>query len=236
MATQGQQRDAQLAAGARRFGWKAGLGTAAAKAAAGTDAPLVGFLTAATTVGALAGADRLAIGGWGNPRFEAEVAVRIAHDLEAGADLDAVAAAIDALAPAIEIADVGDASDVEAVLAGNIFHRAYAIGPWTPTRDARADLASARLTVEREGAAIDGGGPERDGEDALAAIDPATLLGDLVEVVAAVADQAPLAGDTLQAGDVVITGSAIPALALSGGERFVVTLDGAGSVRVAIAP
>ena len=50
------------------------------------------------------------------------------------------------------------------------------------------------------------------------------------------ADQAPLAGDVLRAGDVVMTGSVVPAIAITGGERFEVTLSGAGSVALAIAP
>ena len=87
-----------------------------------------------------------------------------------------------------------------------------------------AELAAARVTVAQQG------------EDARPGIDPAELLGDLVEVVRALADQIPLSGDELRAGDVIMTGSAIPPVQLDGGERFEVVLEGAGGVELAIAP
>ncbi len=125
-------------------------------------------------------------------------------------------------APAIEIVELGDPGDIEQVLAENMFHRAFLFGPFSDADG--TDLAAVRLSVSQ-----DGGEPQ-------AGIDPATVLGDLVEVVRAVADQAPLADDVLRAGDVVMTGSVLPAIAIVGGERFEVTLPGAGSVTLQIAP
>jgi 2-keto-4-pentenoate hydratase len=62
--------------------------------------------------------------------------------------------------------------------------------------------------------------------------DPAGLLGDLAEVVRHLADQAPNAGDPLRAGDVIITGSAIPGVPISSGEQFEVRAGGLAPVSV----
>jgi len=222
MAAQGKLRESRLAAGERRVGWKAGLGTAQAMRAASIDAPLTGFLTNASLASGLTTTDGLSIDDWRNARFEPEVAVRVGADVPAGSDRATVQAAIAAAAPALEIVDIGDASDIEQVLADNVFHRAFLLGPFSEA--AAADLGAVRLRLDR------------DGHDPQSEIDPAAALGDLLDVVRALADQIPLSGDELRAGDVIMTGSAVPAVAISGGERFEVSLPGAGSIALAIAP
>jgi 2-keto-4-pentenoate hydratase len=217
LAAQGRARHDVLAGGARRLGWKAGLGTAGAMAKVGTDAPLVGFLTDATLVD---GGQDVAIDGWGAPTLEPEVAVRLGADVPAGASRDDVLAAIDAVGPAIELVDLGPPDDVEDVLAGNIFHRTVLLGPLAPwpTRS----LQDVRLEVRVAG------------QPAVTDIDPRDVLGDLADVVRALADQLPLAGETIRTGDVVITGSAIAAIALTGGESVEVTLPPIGRVDVVV--
>jgi 2-keto-4-pentenoate hydratase len=222
MAAQGRLRESRLEAGEQRVGWKAGLGTAQAMQAASIAAPVTGFLTNASLASGMITTDGLSIDGWRNAKLEPEVAVRVGADVPAGADRHTVLAAISAAAPAIEIVDLGDPGDIEQVLAGNVFHRAFLFGPFSEI--AGAELASARLDVAR------------DGHEPQTGIDPAAALGDLLEIVRAVADQVPLSGGDLRAGDVIMTGSAIPAVAISGGERFKVTLQGAGDVSLVIAP
>ena len=222
MAAQGRLRESRLRAGERRVGWKAGLGTAQAMEAVSIAAPLAGFLTDGSLVSAPTAADGLSVQEWPNARLEAEIAVRVQQTVPAGSDHDTVAAAVAEIVPAIEIVDLGDVADIEQVLAANLFHRAFLFGPFAPAT--AAQLAAARLTVSQQG------------EDARTGIDPGELLGDLVEVVRALADQIPLSGDELRAGDVVMTGSAIAPVPLLGGERFEVALDGGGAVTLAIAP
>jgi 2-keto-4-pentenoate hydratase len=222
MAAQGRLRESRLAAGERRVGWKAGLGTAQAMEKASIRSPLTGFLTNASLASGMTTTDGLSIDAWRNARLEPEVAVRVGADVPAGADRQTVQDAISGVAPSIEIVDVGDLGDIEQVLAANIFHRAFLFGPFADRSG--ADLGAARLSITR------------DGDEPQTGIDPATALGGLVEVVRAVADQVQLAGDTLRAGDVVMTGSVVPAITISGGERFEVTLHGVGSVTVVIAP
>jgi len=210
MAAQAQARAELLDGGARPIGWKAGLGVAAAMAKVGTTAPVTGFLTSATLLDA---GDRAAIDGWSAPTFEPELAVRVGRDVAGDATAEAVRAAIDAVAPAIELVDLGTPDDLEAVLAGDIFHRAFAIGAWTtvPLPDARL-----RVSVGDEVRADD--------------VDPSAVLGDLVEVVRAIAAQAALSAGGLRAGELVITGSAIPAVALTGPATLSVALVGTDNV------
>lgn len=211
MSAQGRRRADLLAHGARSVGWKAGLGTAAAMGKVGTAAPVAGFLTDATRV---ADAGSVALEGWTTPTFEPELAIRVDADVPADASPDDVAAAIGAIAPAIELVDLEPPDDLAAVLAGNVFHRAYLIGAWTPAT--AADVEVARLDV-----AVDG-------EPRATEVDPAAALGDLLTVVRSIAAQAALAGAVLRAGELVITGSAIPAIGLAGGETLTVALTGRG--------
>jgi 2-keto-4-pentenoate hydratase len=211
MSAQGRRRADLLAGGVRSVGWKAGLGTAAAMGKLGTAAPVAGFLTDATRV---ADGGSVALEGWTTPTFEPELAIRVDADLPADASPDDVAAAIGAIAPAIELVDLEPPDDLATVLAGNVFHRAYLIGAWTPAT--AADVDAARLDV-----AVDG-------EPRATEVDPAAALGDLLAVVRSIAAQAALAGAVLRAGELVITGSAIPAIGLAGGETLTVALTGRG--------
>jgi 2-keto-4-pentenoate hydratase len=217
---QSAQRRRLFDEGARRLGWKAGFGTSAAMAGLGTTAPLIGFLTDQTL---RPDGATCAIGDWVKPVLEPEVAVRLGTDLAAGASPQEAAAAIDALAAAIELVDLdGPADDVEAILAGNIFHRHVLLGSFAPL-SSELGLDSIRLDVVA--------GPDTRAE----AVDPRELLGDLAEVVRRLADQAPSAGDQLRAGDVIITGSVIPALAVAPGDRVEVRAAGLGAVSVRLA-
>jgi 2-keto-4-pentenoate hydratase len=212
MAAQARTRAELLGGGARSTGWKAGLGAAAAMEKVGTDAPVTGFLTSATLV---AEGGRVSLDGWAKPTFEPELAVRVDRDVPGAATAEVVRAAIGAVAPAIELVDLNPPAppdDLEAVLAGNIFHRAYAVGPWTSVA---VDEARLRVLVDDEVRA--------DG------VDPSVVLGDLVAVVRAIAAQAALTGAGLRAGELVITGSAIPAIALAGAATLTVALEGTDS-------
>jgi 2-keto-4-pentenoate hydratase len=216
---QAAERRALLDAGARRLGWKAGFGTAAAMAGLRIDAPLSGFMTDRTL---LPDGGSMPVAGWGKAVLEPEIAVRLGTDLGPGASREQAAAAIDALAPAIELADLsGPLDDVEAILAGNIFHRAVVLGTFVPVGDG-VGLDGLRVDVAGAGGPI--------AED----VDPTELLGDLADVVRLLADALPAADDRMRAGDVVITGSVIPGIAVSGGERVEVSAAGLGSVSVAL--
>ncbi len=192
MEAQVARRRERLEAGERAVGWKLGFGTAQAMEKLGTSGPLVGFLTSATLHEPGAS---VSVGGLEGAVLEPEVAVHLARDLAGGASEDEARAAIGGLGPAFEVAEVGAAPDgPEAILAGNIVHRAVVLGPAVEG----AHGGGLRVAVTRDGAEIAAA------DDALAAIG-----GDLLRLVRHTADVLGAFGERLRAGDVVITGSTI---------------------------
>jgi 2-keto-4-pentenoate hydratase len=207
-----------LAGGAGRLGWKAGFGTAAAIENLGTSGPLAGFLTDSTLEPSGAS---FAVGDWGKPVLEPEVAVRLAADVKAGDTAEEIEAAVGEVGAAIELVDLGEAgSDPGAILAANIFHRAVLLGDLSPL-DPGTKLADVRIDVIAAG------------EDHATGADPAGALGDLLDVLAAMADLLADSEDGMRAGDVIITGAAIPPFVLTGGEEIEVRV-GASTVAASI--
>jgi 2-keto-4-pentenoate hydratase len=202
-----------LDTGAKRLGWKAGFGTAAAIEKLGTDGPLVGFLTDSTLAPSGTTID---VAGWEKPILETEVALRLDANVEAGQDREQTRAAIGAVGAAIELVDLGQAGgDPGAILAANVFHRKVLLGDWVelaqgePLEDVRIDVLA-------------GGEPHE------LAADPAAILGGLIDVVASLADVLSYSAEGLRAGDVIIP------FEPSGGESIEVRV-GASSVAASIA-
>jgi 2-keto-4-pentenoate hydratase len=212
MERQLELRRSALRDGARPLGWKLGLGTPAAMEKLGTVAPLVGFLTDRSVLDP--GAE-CAVGGWGKPIAEPEVAIHVAADVPAGADRATAAAAIGALGPALELVDIGDASDVEEILAGDIFHRRVVLGP------ADAHVGDGLRGVIRLGTA-----------DPRTIDDPFELTGDPPKVVAHVATHLAAFGETLRKGDLIIAGSIVPPLSVAPGDSLRYRLAPLGEVGV----
>jgi 2-oxo-3-hexenedioate decarboxylase len=204
MLRQLADRATVLDAGARPLGWKIGFGSSAAMAQLGTTGALVGFLTDRSL---LADAGTLAIGAWGAPRLECELAVRIDD-----------AGAIDAVAPAIELVDFVATDNVEAILAGNIFQRRVVLGAAQPP-----SRMPTHSLVARDGATVS----ETD--------DPLALPGEPVALVAHVARYLESVGERLQAGEWIITGMTMaPPLEIAPGETIEHRLDPFGSVSVVL--
>jgi 2-keto-4-pentenoate hydratase len=213
-------RAAALEAGATPLGWKAGYGAPAVLEALSLSGPLVGYMTDAHHLDDGATLD---VSGYRQPAVEAEIAVRLRVDVEAGATRDQVADAIDAIAPAIEVVDFDGTSreDVEAVLAANIFHRHVVVGTWDEGR-AGVDLAGITVDVQ-----VGDTQPARDA-------DPTALPGDPLEVVRWMADQLGLVGERLRGGEIVITGTVIPPTPVSPGDAVRVHYAGLGDVGIDI--
>jgi 2-keto-4-pentenoate hydratase len=195
--------------GARPIGWKLGLGTAAAMEKHGTTAPLVGFLS---DRGLRESGAEIEVGGWDKPTAEPEIAVHVAHDVPADADRDAVAAAIAGLGVAIELVDLGG-GEVEDILAGDIFHRHVVLGP------AARGVAPGDLH-----------GEIRRGEETQRVADPLALVGDPVAALAHLASHLAAFGETVRAGEVLITGSIVTPLALTPGDRLQYRLEPLGEL------
>jgi 2-keto-4-pentenoate hydratase len=192
-----------LAGGARRVGWKLGMGDAER---IGTG-PVVGHLTSATQLepgGTFPAGDAAAL------HADVELAVEIAADVGPGDD---VRAAIGGYAAALELVDLDAADrDAEAIVAANIFHRAFAVGATVPPMPLDGVLGRLVVDGDQRGAA-----PAKDVADRLAAA---------ARIVASVSD-------ALRAGDRVITGSIVQA-PVGAGRRVVADLGPVGSVALRI--
>lgn len=210
-------RRERLAGGDRPIGWKVAFGARPAQERFGISGALVGFLTSA---GVLADGATVNVDGWIKPAVEPEIAVYLGSDLAGDATREQVSAAVVALGPAIEIADVNpDLAEVEALLADDLYQRHVILGPRDPSRaggDARG--ITARITVD---------GDQHDATD-----DPTAFCGDLIDTVQHTAGMLASAGERLRAGDIVIAGSVVPLIWPQAGQRVGVELPPLGSLSV----
>ena len=188
-----------ISQGYRPIGWKAGFGAPVWQERFGINGPLIGFLTDATLLDEGADVD---ISGWPRPVAEPEIAAYLGSDLPPGSGPDVIRAAIAAIGPAIELADIDPPpDDVHEILVGNIFHRGVVLGPSDSGR-AGADLTGLEARVR-----LDGREQARTGrlED---------LAGGVIEVVSHLAGLVSDQGEMMRAGDVVICGSVVPPIDL----------------------
>lgn len=209
-------RAAALSSGAAPLGWKLGFGAPAALERFGTDRPLVGFLTGDRL---LASGSAVDVAGWTAPMLEAEVAAHFGHSVPADASADEALAAVAGWSVAIELADLDPPpSDIEEVLAGNIFHRHVLLGPVVTSLP--ADLP---FSVSR------------DGDEVASTSTPFELTGVMGTILASAASTLASCGASLSAGDVVITGSVVPPIDVSGGGSWHVAAPGLGEISVDLA-
>jgi 2-keto-4-pentenoate hydratase len=220
MAEQLRRRRELLDSGHKSLGWKLAFGGPAAMERLHTNAPLVGFLMQNALLPSNA---TLSIAGWTKPAAEPEITVYIGKDLPAGADRDTTKAAIAALGPAIEVADVDHPSDdVEGTLACDIYQRHIILGRSDPARTGGTlDGLAARIL--------------RNGAEIANLTDPQslqTLTGELIDIVRHTANLLAVFGETVQAGQIVIAGSTIPPIWIEPGEEIVFHLAPVDTISV----
>jgi 2-keto-4-pentenoate hydratase len=218
MKAQLARRRERINAGEKPLGWKVGLGAPAAMQRLSINAPLVGHLMQSAV---LPSGGAASIAGWVKPVAEAETAVHMGRDLPAGGSREAAAAAIGALGPAIELADMEiPPDDVEAVLACNIYQRHVVLGAPDGSR-AGGKVAGLVARVSRRGAEV------------ARMEDVQVNTGDIIGIVRHVADTLGAYGETLRAGEIIITGSITPPLIIEPDEADVgFTLEPVGSLSI----
>lgn len=220
MAAQLARWRERIDAGDKPLGWKVGFGAPAAMQKLAIKAPLIGFLTNNALI---ASGATVALTDWTTPVAEPEIAVHMVRDLAAGADRATVKAAIAGLGAAIELADVDrPPEDVEQILAGNIYQRGVILGP---------------CDASHAGGEVGGlnGRITRNGSDFAQTSDPQAMTGELIGIVRHVADTLAEFGQTLRAGQIIITGSIVPPLWVEAGEDIVYRLEPIGSVSIRFA-
>jgi 2-keto-4-pentenoate hydratase len=145
---------------------------------------------------------------------DAAVAIELRAEVPASAGRARIADAIAGYGAALEIVDLGSAGDPpEAIVASNVFHRAFALGGLGG--DTLARSAAARMTIDGSTAAH------------------APVTQDHVDLVHATAVLLEAVGLRLEAGDRLITGSVVQ-VAIAPGDAVVADLGPLGRVELRI--
>ena len=218
MTAQFVLRRQRLDGGDRPLGWKVGFGAPALLKQFNISGPLVGFLTQNARI---ADGGSVSLAGWTKPVAEPEVAVHIGRDLAAGADRNTAAAAIAGISPAIELADLYEPpEDPERILGHDIYQRHVVIAGTSPARaGAAADGLTCRII--------------RRGGEFARTTDPQANTGAWVDIVRHVADVLAAFGERLRAGEIIMTGSVVPPLAIEPDEDgLAFALDPVGTISV----
>jgi 2-keto-4-pentenoate hydratase len=223
LAAQMNLRKQTVAAGHKPIGWKVAFANAEAMQRLQTTGALVGFLTERSI---LPSGTTVSISDWMKPLAEPEIAVHMGKDLAAGADQATARAAIAGVGPAFELVNnefAAAADTVEKVMSSNIFHRHVIIGP---------------MDKSRAGCVVDGlvAHVLKNGKEIEPASAPKATQDNLVNIVRHVADLVSASGETLRAGEVIITGSLVTPMPVEPGDELTFELRPAGSVSVRFAP
>jgi 2-keto-4-pentenoate hydratase len=195
LETQLATRRQRLAAGEKPLGWKMGFGAPGALALMKIPMPLIGYLMQDALLPSGASVN---VKDYAKPVAEPEVAVRLGSAIAAGSTPAKAKASINAVKPAIEIADLNipPAPDaVEAILAGDIFQRHVVLG----------EAARAGGSIEGLTASI-----VRRGAQAGHTAELEALTGKIPDLLVHLADTLAVFGEKISAGDLVICGSIFP--------------------------
>jgi 2-keto-4-pentenoate hydratase len=213
----------QMAArGVGAAGYKVGLTSKRMQAMCGIDSPVAGVVLQDRVH--RSGAS-LAAAAYGRAGLEFEIAVRLARDLRPDGGqlaLADAAAAVDAVAPAIEIVDDRDADygalEALSLIADNSWNAGIVLG-----RFARAwpDLENAEGVVSTDGEVIDRGF----GRD---------VLGHPFHSVAWLATHLNEMGTALRAGDIVMTGNLVTTKFPDRSSAYRFVVNGLGAVELSI--
>jgi 2-keto-4-pentenoate hydratase len=217
MTAQLAKRRERIAAGEKPLGWKVGLGAPAVMERLGLAAPVVGFLMQRAL---LLSGSTVSFKGYTKPVAEPEICVRMARTLGASTPDEALAAVKEIL-PAIELADFDPPptpDNLDLVLTGDIYQRHVILCGITQPGGSLAGLTSRLI---------------RRGTEAARTTDLEALTGKLPDIVAHVANTLAAFGETLSAGDVIITGSIMPPVQIEADEiELVHAVDPIGEVSV----
>jgi 2-keto-4-pentenoate hydratase len=200
-------------------GYKIGLTSPAMQAMCGIDSPVYGSIFTDTVY---ASGITLRNAQFQHLGVEFEIAVRLGDELPADHALTLlqVAAAVDAICPALELiedrhADYGRLNAVSLV-ADNSWNAGIVLGDWQPLVH---DLADRRGRIRLDSVEVDAG-----------------RVGDALEhplaSVAWLADQLRLRGQAVAAGAIVMTGNIVRTRFPEPGQDWEYEVDGLGSVRL----
>jgi len=202
----------RLARGERRTGVKMGFTSRAKMLQMGLKDVIWGRLTDAMQIeeGGMAQSHKFV-----HPRCEPELAFILKRPLEGNVTAPQALAAVEAIAPALEIIDSRYKNfrfSLPEVIADNASSSGFVIGPWG---DPRQDFSNLGLTLNINGRVVNSGST-------------AALLGHPLRSLIAAARLASQAGEPLQAGWVVLAGGATAAEWIQPGDYVSVEMESLG--------
>lgn len=207
----------RLAEGERLVGKKIGVTSPAVQNALGVFEPDYGFLTDAMLVGTDVPASSLI-----QPRSEAELAFKLARSLTGPGVTEAdVLAAIETVHPCFEIVDSrieGWRIRIQDTVADNASAGVFVLGEGVPPEG--IDFLAVEVRVEKNGAALSSGR----GAD--------VAIGGPLACVAWLANKLGSLGISLEAGEIVLSGSLVPLEPVTAGDTMRLDFAGIGSLEV----
>lgn len=205
----------------RRAGYKIGLTSRRMQEMCGVDHPNSGVVFEKRIH---ASGARLPVSGLVRIGIEFECCARLGRSLgprSSDYSLDEVSAAVDAVAPAFEVIDDRNSAyplDLLSLIADNSWNEGNVLGKFVTTWP---DLAGTRSILECNGQVID----EGRGSD---------VLGHPFEPLRWLVNNLSRQGETLKAGDIVLTGSWVTTRFPKAGEHYRYTIEGVGSVELTL--
>lgn len=215
---QRQSIDRRLARGERRNGMKMGFTSRAKMIQMGLDDLIWGRLTDAMVV---EDGEEISLANYVHPRVEPEIAFLLKRPLTFPCKAADALAAVDGVAPAMEIIDSRYRNfkfSLEDVIADNASSSSFVVGPW---HKPDSDLDNLGMVVEFNGRPVQIGSS-------------AAILGQPVRSLVAAARLTAEAGETLEAGWIVMAGGATAAEALRPGVHVRNEVQNLGSVAFSV--
>jgi len=213
-AIQALSMQRRYARGERRVGIKMGFTSRAKMQQMGLSDLIWGRLTDAMLVEE---GGKISIGKYVHPRVEPEIAFLMKHQLAGDVTPLQAMAAVEAIAPAMEIIDSRYDNfkfDLGDVIADNSSSSGFVVGKWFAPD---TDIANLGLVLSIDGRAQQIGST-------------AAILGDPARSLVAAARMAASAGEVLAPGDIVLAGGATAAVALAPGQAVETTFENLGAV------
>lgn len=207
----------RCAQGERQIGWKVGLTSKAIQQQFGFHEPCFGCILETRPSGYVFAAGELI-----RPGFETELCVRLGRPLAGEVSPEEVRAAVAVVYPSFEITETrGDPGQIALMLADNAQQRSVVLGePVALAPALQLDEVEAR--VELNGSVVATGVG-------------AAVLDHPLNSVAWLAGKLGEYGRSLQAGEVVMTGSLVRQFPLAPGDRAWVSFSDIGTVEVQVA-
>jgi len=198
-----------------RIGWKVGFTNDAAQATNGATEPVVAGLLGKH---AFAGEAEIVSPRGDGLGVEPEIALRLGAPLAGRVSKHEAAAAVDAVAIALEIVERRGAEGLTTLIADGTLQFGSVIGEWTADYDPLTlDETDIKLQVDGETNGF---------------VSAAEVLGHPLNALCWLSEAAERIGIELRQGDVILTGAIMPAQHLNPGQMAELASDGLGDIRV----